>query len=111
MALARPGIEVVGAVDVDPDKAGRDLGELLGGPAVGVSIGVDAAATLAAMRPDVVLHATQSSLARVAPQLAQIAEFGAHVVSTCEELAYPWTAGRRSRNRRPSWTGRRGGPA
>ncbi len=91
MALARPGIDVVGAVDVDPDKVGRDLGELIGGAAGGIAIGADAVATLAFTQPDVVLHATQSSLARVAPQLAQIAEFGAHVVSTCEELAYPWT--------------------
>lgn len=78
--MARPGVDVVGAVDVDPDKAGRDLGELLVGRAGGVAIGADAAATLAATRPDVVLHATQSSLARLAPQLVQIAEFGAHIV-------------------------------
>jgi hypothetical protein len=92
MALARPGIEVVGAVDIDPHKAGRDLGEILGSAAAGVVISGDDAATLEATRPDVVLHATQSSLVQVVPQLTRIAEAGAHLVSTCEELAYPWTA-------------------
>ena len=92
MALARPGIEVVGAIDIDPLKDGRDLGELLGGAANGVAISGDAAGTLSAVRPQVVLHATSSALKLVAPQLIAIAEAGANVVSTCEELAYPWTA-------------------
>jgi 4-hydroxy-tetrahydrodipicolinate reductase len=65
---------------------------LAGGSDSGVIVGGDAAATLAETRPDVVLHATSSSLAKVADQLARIAGSGAHVVSTCEELAYPWTA-------------------
>jgi hypothetical protein len=98
LAHARPGIEIVGAVDVDPAKVGRDLGELLGlpgaapHPPLGVVVSSDAAATLAASWPDVVLHATSSSLSQVAQQLVTIAEAGANVVSTCEELAYPWTA-------------------
>jgi 2,4-diaminopentanoate dehydrogenase len=92
LALARPGVQIVGAIDVDPQKVGRDLGELLGGAASGVTISADAAATLAAARPAVALHATSSALASVAPQLLQIAEAGVNVVSTCEELAYPWTA-------------------
>ena len=92
LALARPGIAVVGAIDLDPQKVGRDLGALAGVAEAGVIVSGDASATLAGARPDVVLHATSSSLAKVADQLSQIAECGAHVVSTCEELAYPWTA-------------------
>ncbi|MFL5803481.1 MAG: dihydrodipicolinate reductase [Roseiflexaceae bacterium] len=92
LVLARPGVQIVGAVDVDPQKTGRDLGELLGGTAIGVTVSADAAAILNAARPEVVLHATSSSLARVTPQLLTIAGAGVNVVSTCEELAYPWTA-------------------
>ena len=92
LALARPGIAIAGAIDVDPQKVGRDLGELLGAAPVGVVVAQDAAAVLRDVRPDVVLHATGSSLARVAPQLLAIAEAGANAVSTCEELAFPWTA-------------------
>jgi 4-hydroxy-tetrahydrodipicolinate reductase len=92
LALDRPGIAVVGAIDLDPQKVGRDLGALAGRAEAQVIVGGDAAATLAEARPDVVLHATSSSLAKVADQLIQIAKTGADVVSTCEELAYPWTA-------------------
>ena len=92
LALSRPGVAVVGAIDLDPQKVGRDLGALAGGADSGVIVSGDAQATLAQARPDVVLHATSSSLVKVADQLTQIAESGAHVVSTCEELAYPWTA-------------------
>jgi 4-hydroxy-tetrahydrodipicolinate reductase len=91
LALARAGLDVVGAIDIDPQKIGRDLGELVGGRSTGVLVSADAVAVLAATRPDVVLHATGSSLARVLPQLQQAAEVGANVVSTCEELSFPWT--------------------
>jgi 4-hydroxy-tetrahydrodipicolinate reductase len=92
LALARSGASVVGAIDIDPQKVGRDLGELVGGPPAGVVVSGDARAALAALRPDVVLHATSSSLRRVASQLAEAAEVGASVVSTCEELSFPWSA-------------------
>ncbi len=92
LALARAGVEVVGAIDLDPQKVGRDLGALVGAADAGVIVSGDAATTLAEARPEVVLHATSSALAKVAEQLGQIARSGAHVVSTCEELAYPWTA-------------------
>lgn len=92
LAASRPGIEIVGAIDVDPQKVGRDLGELLGGSALGVTVSSDAAATLSAAGPAVALHATGSALTKVAPQLLALANAGVNVVSTCEELSYPWTA-------------------
>jgi 4-hydroxy-tetrahydrodipicolinate reductase len=88
----RAGIQVVGAIDIDPQKTGRDLGELLGRDAMGIAVSADAADTLRRVRPDVVLHATQSALAAVAPQLHECIVVGADVISTCEELAYPWSA-------------------
>jgi 4-hydroxy-tetrahydrodipicolinate reductase len=38
----------------------------------------------------VVTHTTSSSLARCLPELLAAVEAGAHVVSSCEELSYPW---------------------
>lgn len=92
LACLRSGIQVVGAIDVDPQKAGRDLGELLGRNPMGIAVNADAAETLKRVHPDVVLHATQSSLTAVAPQLRECIAAGTDVISTCEELAYPWSA-------------------
>jgi len=39
---------------------------------------------------DVVVHATSSYLKDVYPQIAPIAEYGVNVISTCEELSYPF---------------------
>lgn len=88
------GVEFVGAVDVDPEKVGTDLGEVAGRYAdvdgdLGVTVGADPDEALAAA-PDVVYHSTASSLAAVRPQLQQAIAAGADVISTCEELAYPW---------------------
>jgi hypothetical protein len=87
----KQAIEVVGAIDKDPAKIGRDLGEVVGaGDAPwGIAISDDAAKVLE--RPaDVVTHSTSSYLSDVAGQLLECLEAGSCVVSTCEELAYPF---------------------
>ncbi|MDR5708272.1 MAG: dihydrodipicolinate reductase [Armatimonadota bacterium] len=85
--LERPEVELVGAVDVAPERVGRDLGELLGTDALGVRVSADSAI---AEQADVVLHATHSRLAQVVPQILEVVQAGANVISTCEELVYPW---------------------
>lgn len=91
LALERKGLSLVGAVDIAPEYAGRDLGEVLGlGRSLGVPVWGDAAQALREARPEVVLHATGSHLPSVQGQLLAIAEAGAHLVSTCEELSYPF---------------------
>jgi hypothetical protein len=90
VAAAREGVEIVGAVDIDPAKVGQDLGEVVGlGRALGVAITDKARDLFAATPADVVLHTTGSYLAQVRPQLEEIVDAGLNVVSTCEELAYP----------------------
>jgi hypothetical protein len=87
----RPGLKIVGAVDIDPAKAGRDLGDVAGlKKRLGVRVERDARKALKAARPDVVIHCTSSSLERVMPQLETILAAKAAVVSTTEELAYPF---------------------
>ena len=94
LAAQRDEIELAGAIDSAPDKAGRRLYDVLEmEPPAGKPnpvIEADAAAVLAATKPDVVLHATGSYLPDTAPQLIACAQAGANVVSTCEELSYPW---------------------
>lgn len=85
------GIELVGAIDIDPDKAGKDLAELLGlSESTGVVVSADAASCLSETKPDVVLHTTSSFLASMYDQLLLCARAGAHVVSSTEELAFPY---------------------
>ncbi len=84
-------IEIVGAIDKDPAKAGRDLGEFLGATDApwGVVIAPEAASVLA--KPaDLVVHSTSSYLSSVMDQLLECIGAGCCVVSTCEELAYPF---------------------
>ena len=89
--LSKPSLGLVGAIDVAPDKAGKDLGELLdSGRPRGVAVGADAAQVLAAARPDVVLHTTTSFLDRNHEELERCAAAGAHVISSCEELLFPY---------------------
>jgi 2,4-diaminopentanoate dehydrogenase len=84
-------LEIVGAIDTDPKKAGRDLGEVVGAADTpwGVAISADAAAVLA--KPaDIVVHTTSSYLTNVVDQLLACLGAGLCIVSTCEELAYPF---------------------
>jgi 4-hydroxy-tetrahydrodipicolinate reductase len=66
------------------------LDEVLGLGQSGVPISDDAEEVLNRCRPDIVLHATGSSLAQVVPQIEQAITRGASVISTCEELAWPF---------------------
>jgi len=88
--LKKSGLKFVGAVDIDPKKVGTDLGEAVGGERIGVSITDDAKKLLARTKPDIVLHSTGSYLKEIKPQLLEIMRSGADIVSTCEELSYPF---------------------
>jgi hypothetical protein len=89
-ALKKQGVKFVGAIDIDPNKVGKDLGELTVGKRIGVRVTDDAEDLLAKTKPDLVLHSTGSYLKDVNPQLLEIARAGANIVSTCEELSYPF---------------------
>jgi hypothetical protein len=84
-------LEIVGAIDTDPAKAGRDLGELVGAPDApwGIEVTSDAESMLREA-VDVVVHSTSSYLPNVADQLMACLAAESCVVSTCEELSYPF---------------------
>lgn len=91
-AWNRPDIEIVGAIDIDTSLVGRDLGEVAGiGDNLGVSISAEADAVLSQTKPDVVFLTTTSSLRAVHAEARECIEAGANVISTCEELAYPYS--------------------
>ena len=87
---ARPGFKIVGAIDIDAAKVGRDLGDVVGLPKrLGVKVADDAAKALKAARPDVVVLCTSSSIKTIVPQIETIVKSKAAIVSTTEELSYP----------------------
>jgi len=88
--LTKEGIEIVGAIDINPDIVGKDLGEVLGQEKIGVIISDDADKVLAETNPDVVCHTTLSYLRQTFDQFEQILKHGINIVSTCEELGYPY---------------------
>ena len=87
---SRKGFKVVGAVDIDPAKVGRDLGDVCGvGRQLKVKVSDDAKKAIKASKPDVAVLCTQSSLKKVLPQIEAIVKQRVPIVSTTEELAYP----------------------
>lgn len=87
--LENGAFRLVGAVDVDPDKVGRDVGSLADLDDIGVQV-VARLTELDLPSGGVVVISTASSLTKVAPQVLEAVEAGQSVVSTCEELCYPW---------------------
>lgn len=86
----RPGLQIVGAVDPDPEKTGRDLGELAGLENMGITIAGNFSSAMKNREADVAVISTLSSLKKVESQIKEAAGFGLHMVSTCEELTHPF---------------------
>lgn len=100
--LEKKGIQMVGAVDVAKDKVGRDLGEVVGEileargypeikkEKIGVKITNDVNDFFSKVDADIAMLTTFSYVKQVYPQIVQCVEAGINVISSCEELAYPW---------------------
>lgn len=93
--------EVVGCVDIAPDKVGKDIGEFLeprtSSPATSTSreaLGiynlpiVESISGLKRKRADVVIHSTVSFLPDAGKQVMQLLEKGYNVITTAEELFF-----------------------
>jgi 4-hydroxy-tetrahydrodipicolinate reductase len=89
--IPKQTFEIVGALDIDPELSGKDLGVLFSDPRdTGIVIENDAEALFARVPADAVVQTTQSHLKTVLPQIERCIRAGLNVVSTCEELSYPW---------------------
>jgi 4-hydroxy-tetrahydrodipicolinate reductase len=87
---SRRDYEIVGALDLDPSKHGRDMAEVIGWPErLGVRVSNQLRRGLS-KEAELVVHATGSYLTQVRPQLEQALRARKNVISTCEELAEPW---------------------
>lgn len=90
--LEREGLALAGAVDLDPSLHGRDVGEVCEVGPVGVTVSGSLGEALATAggKADVAVLATVSSIGRLVPQVEEAAAAGLDIVSTCEELSFPW---------------------
>lgn len=87
----KESIEIVGAVDIAEDLVGKDLGELFEKPVeLGIPVEKDADALFRKTDAKAVVLTTTSHLKSVKSQIIQCAKAGMNVISTCEELSYPW---------------------
>lgn len=81
---------IVAAVDVNPDLAGQPLAKLVPECGFDVRIARDLAAVTNWSEIDVAMVCTSSDLARCAPTFRDLLARGVPIVSTCEELLFPW---------------------
>lgn len=89
----RAGLELVGGVDIAPAKTGKDLGEVIGlGRPLGLPVAAKLKDVLSRTEADVVMHNTSSYFDLFKDQILEILNAGLDIVSTAEELSFPWLA-------------------
>lgn len=89
--LERENVELEAAIDIDPEKIGRDVGELIElGKPLGVKVSGDAVQVLANSEADIVVLSTISSFAELEEQIRLCIKYKKNIISSCEEMAYPW---------------------
>jgi 4-hydroxy-tetrahydrodipicolinate reductase len=91
LAAEQSWLEIIGAVDIDPAKVGKTLGDLTGETALRAAHVFPSLDTLFASvgAPAVILHTAGSSAAASFAQMQPALERGISVASTCEELIFP----------------------
>ncbi len=89
--MLEKGIEIVGAIDLNPAVIGKDIGEILGKDKLGVVVtdAKQARETLENTKPDVCIVTTRSLFSEVEEPFMLCAELGINAISTCEEAFYP----------------------
>jgi 4-hydroxy-tetrahydrodipicolinate reductase len=93
LVAERANLNLVGAVDIDPGKVGVDVGEVAGlGKPLGLPVQDKLAKILAQHSVDCALHCTNSYFDLFKSQVLEILDAGLDIVSTSEELSFPWLA-------------------
>ena len=89
--MLEKGIEIVGAVDVNPAVIGKDIGEILGREKLGVVVtsAENAEEMMQTTKPDICIITTRSLIAELEEPYMLCAKLGINAISTCEEAFYP----------------------
>jgi len=85
-------IKTTAVVDVNPDFKGKVLQSFDSLLSENIQIHSSVISAINALdeKPDIAIITTVSSLEKLIPQVEEVAAFGIPVISTCEELSYPW---------------------
>ncbi len=88
------GGEIVGAVDINPNIIGKDIGEIMQCEEKGVKItdAKKAEELLKEVKPDIVIITTMSLLKDIEDAFMLCARLGINAISTCEEAFYPFNS-------------------
>ena len=88
------GGEIVGAIDINPDVIGKDIGTIMECEDKGVVVSSveDARKVLEETRPYACIVTTMSLLSDLEDALLLCAELGVNAITTCEEAFYPWNS-------------------
>ena len=89
--MLEKGIEIVGAIDINPVVVGKDIGEIMGKEKMGVTVTSveNARELLSEKKPDICVIMTRSLFSEVEDAFMLCAELGINAISTCEEAFYP----------------------
>jgi len=90
LAATKPWIEIVGGIDIDPDRIGRPLSEITGDNSIrNANVFRTVGELTARVKPDLIFHTSVSRLKDAYSQIEPIVRAGISVVSSCEELLFP----------------------
>jgi len=89
----KKGLDIVGALDMDKEKVGKDLGEVAGlGKKLDVIVTDDADSLFSETYADVVIHITCTYLREAYPQIIKPIQQGMNVISATEALGNPYVS-------------------
>jgi hypothetical protein len=90
LAAAKPWIEIIGGIDIDPAKVGKPLAKITGDKKIGAAkVYRSLDELLQKAQPDVILHTAVSKFRAAYDQIEPVVRHGISIVSSCEELLYP----------------------
>ena len=85
------GGEIVGAIDINPNVIGKDIGEIMNTDNKGIIVESveNARKVLENTKPDICIVTTMSLFSDVESALMLCAELGVNAITTCEEAFFP----------------------
>lgn len=87
----KSSLQTIAALDINPDLLHRDLSVLSGHEASGLMIQNSMNDIDVLDKIDIAIVTTTSSLEKIESQISEIIDYGIPVISTCEELTFPWS--------------------